>query len=301
MRFLNQSTAATFLIAILAMVMWASSDAAAQEENPFGFDTPASKPEVKPKPTELAKKPAPRRTPPVTSDSDEIRKRISRDYDLVYNGEPFSDLLSRLTDDLGINVVIDTNLEGVLDGDTEISANLSGISMAEGLRTMLKMLDATYTIKDGVLLIISIDDEYEADYLTRHMINVSDLLRMIKETESDRIGKPVAVSVESIPFPGAKAGGGGGTFQVAPEAPANVAQPPQETKQLQQFEILTADKILTDAITRVVASDSWQQNGGGNGDLICVGNVLIAISSEKVAEDVRGFIDDLKNQMSLKK
>lgn len=299
MRVMNQSTVAMFLVAVFSLAMWPASDAVAQDDNPFGSDAPVNKAAVKPAKAVIPKA-APPRKPSVVTKTYEIRNRLNRNFDLVYDSEPFGDVVAQLREELGINIVIDSNLDGVLDGDTEVSANLSGISLADGLRTLLKAVDATYTIRDGVLLIISIDDEGEPDYLTRHMIDVHELLSMIKVTESDRIGKPVVVSVSDGRFSGGNKSGGG-TFQVAAKAEANAAAVEPKKGPEQQVELLTAPKVLTDVVSNVVASDFWEVNGGGNGGLICVGDVLIVISSEKVAGDVRSFIDDLKFKMKNQK
>lgn len=105
-----------------------------------------------------------------------IIEQLENPIDLVYDAEPFGDVKETLSRDLGINIVIDANLEGVLDDDTEVTANLVGISLGRGLRTMLKAVDATYVVKDEVLLVISIDDELEPDFLVTDVYNVGDLV-----------------------------------------------------------------------------------------------------------------------------
>ena len=105
-----------------------------------------------------------------------IIEQLEKPIDLIYDAEPFGDVKETLSKDLGINIVIDSNLEGVLDNDTEVTANLVGIPLGKGLRTMLKAIDATYVVKDEVLLVISIDDELEPDYLVTDVYNVGDLV-----------------------------------------------------------------------------------------------------------------------------
>ncbi len=105
-----------------------------------------------------------------------ILEQLDKPVDLIYDAEPFGDVRDALVKDLGINIVIDQNLDGVLDDETEVSANLAGITLGKGLRTMLKAVDATYVVKDEVLLIISIDDENEPDYFVTDVYNVGDLV-----------------------------------------------------------------------------------------------------------------------------
>ena len=63
------------------------------------------------------------------------------------------------------------------------------------------------------------------------------------------------------------------------------------------YPILTAEKLLVDTVSRVVSSDAWEVNGGGNCDLTCIGGVLIVVSNEAIAEDVRDFVTDLEYQI----
>lgn len=267
------------------------------DSDPFGPGTPIASVSANPTPAiNRMTKPA------ISAETSVIRSRLNQKVDLVYDVEPFGDVLYQLREDLGINIVVDSNLEE-LDEDTEISANLSSISLAGGLRAMLKSVDATYTIKDGVLLIISIDDEGEPDYLTRHMIDVRGLLDLIKATEADRIGKPVAPGAKLKRTFGKVEAVVGGVVQVAPQAQVVTKQSQKapatdkEDEQSKHVQLLTAEKILTGAITQIVAADSWAPNGSGNMDLTCVGGVLIVQASELVAGDVRSFVHDLEVQL----
>lgn len=274
--------AAATLIAIFAMGLSIENKAVGQESvNPFGQNKKAK---VRPK------KRVARTEKPTFSDrtlqNERTRKQLDKTVDLIYDAEPFGDLRARLSQDLGINIVVDANLDGVLDDETEVSANLTGVNLAGGLRTLLKAVDATFVIKDGVLLIISIDDEMEPDYLTRHLIDVRELLRLIRVVEADRIGKPIA-SVKKPVLDVAQA-----DDDVDPEAEMQPLSIPLDASEGR--ELLTAEKILTDMITRFIASEAWRENGFGNCDLMCVGDILILYSSELVSFEVRDFLQDFE-------
>lgn len=322
MKFVNQSAAVVFLVAVLSIGLWPSSDMLAQdssdpfgpspkqEPDPFGGDPKAeAKPPTKPvqaaRPAQRRRRAMPVVEKPTfssrTLQSMLIRRKLSKGVDLVYDQEPFGDVIDKLVQDLKINIVIDRNLEGVVDDDTEVSANLAGVALADGLRTMLRPVDATYTIRDGTLLIISTDDETEPDYLTRHMIDVRELLKLIKVAESDRIGKPVPAGTKPV-LGSVKAVGG--VFRVTPQAESAVAKTAknspnasQQPSAPQPQELLTAERILTDGISRVVATDCWSQNGGSYCDMTCIGGLLIVVSSELVAEEVQDLVTDLEYRL----
>jgi len=312
MRFMTLATAAMFLVAVLTMAMWpeqarfgSPSQSVAQEdslgsvgdqetsEDPFAGRAvePESKPDIRPSFR--------------TESQGTIRRKLAQNMDLVYDQAPFGDVRQQLSKALKTNIVIDMNLEGVLDDDTELTANLVGVRLSDALRTILRAGDATYAIRDGVLLIISIDDENEPDYLTRRMIDVQEILKLIKLKESDRIGKPLAVHghghgggvfclvrqlgagagakgekaavSENVPQGGGGFGGGGGGVVGTPS-------------------ILTAEQLLVDTITRVVSPDAWQDNGG-NSDLTCIGGVLVVLTNESLADEVQDFVTDLEYQL----
>ncbi|QEG25208.1 permease prefix domain 1-containing protein [Mariniblastus fucicola] len=320
MRFMTLATACLFLVAVLTMAMWpenarfgSPSNSVAQEDgeaDPFGNQGDVASAETNPfddSATATASKRALPRRPAVkpserTMSNNRIREKLKTPSDMIYESEPFGDVVAQLSGDLGVNIVVDQNLEGILDSDTEVSANLAGVRTSDGLRMMLRPVDATYSIRDGVLLIISTDDEHEPDYLSRHMIDVREILQLISVADANRIGKPISSSV-NVPVVGGGGfgGGGGGVFCLAPQAPATTKESDKSKNQVvvQQVPVpvLTAEKLLTSTITNVVSSDAWEANGGGNCQLTCIGGVLVLRANERVADEVQDFIIDLTYQM----
>lgn len=307
MRFMTLATAGLFLVALLTMAMWPEDARFGSPSQTVAQDAVTATAPVKASPSSRSRS------------NDEIRSSLNNVGDLVYDASPFGDVLKELSSKLQLNIVIDANLEGVLDADTEISANLTGIRLSDGLRTMLKPVDATYAIQGGVLMIIAIDDEYEPDYLSRHMIDVRELLELVKNAESDRVGKPIAATKRSGRSGGGfgggvggGGGGGGGVFCIPTQFGSGAAGSPSEFAPVvgkqkaakedaeddeQLYVVLTAEQLLVETIKRVVAPDAWMSTGGGNCDLTCIGGVLVVLSHESVAEDVQDLVTDLKYQM----
>ena len=310
MRFMTMATAGMFLVVLLTMAMWPqdarfgspsqsvaqdpfASDDDGKNENPF-----SGQPAVA-----ASAKAADKIQPSARSMSNmEIREKLSQSYDLVYDAEPFGDIRADLSKNLKLNIVVDPNLDGILADDTEISANLAGVRLSDGLRMMLNPVDATFAIKNGVLLVISIDDEQEPDFLSRHMIDAREILRLIKVAESDRIGKPMI----TVPTVAGGFGGGGGVFCITPQKGAgevDAADTSNKSDELASsdspklYPILTAEKLLVDTITRVVNVDAWITSGSSNCDLTCIGGVLVVVSNEALADDVRDFVTDLEYQL----
>ncbi len=305
MRFMTLATAAMFLVAVLTMAMWpenarfgSPSDTVAQEDpinsggDPDDLFAPSSVAQAESTATPSAR----------SMSNMQIRETLNDSIDLAYDETPFGDIRRQLSQDLQLNIVVDSGLEGVLDSDSLISSNLKGVRISDGLRMILKNHDATYAIKGGVLLVISIDDESEPHYLARHMVDVREMLRIIKLSEADRIGKPLA-SIRTGGGGGFIGGGqgGGGVFCIAPQGVLmDEASDKTPTQIVIQKEVMTAEHLLVETITRVVSPDAWADSGG-NCDLTCIGGVLVVLSHESLAEEVQDFVTDLEYQMKNRK
>ena len=317
MRFMTLATAGLFLVAVLTMAMWpqearfgSPSQSVAQDQDPFGSgdDGTNANPFAKGGGPAVAAtaKAVDKIQPSARSMSNmKIREKLKQSFDLVYDAELFGDVKAHLSEQLKLNIVVHQNLAGVLDDDTEFSANLADVRLSDGLRMMLNPVDATYAIKNGVLLIICIDDESEPDFLSRHMIDVGEVLALINTMERNRIGKPIARAVRGGGggFGGGGNKGGGGGFCISPQEVAGSqkggdSEQPVQVMPQQHQEIMTAERLLIETVTRVVNPDQWVASGSGNNsDLTCIGGVLVVLSNESLAEEVQDFVTDLEYQL----
>lgn len=198
-----------------------------------------------------------------------IREKLNLSREFKYDETPFEEVRTELTEELGVDIVIDEGLEGILDDDTSVSVSLNSIRVADGMRIMLRRLDATYMIRDGVIRIISSSKEYDLEFLTRRMIDVFDLLRWVKEREPNRIGMEL---------------GSGGNVLGADSTTGR--------------EVVTPEYLLVSTIANSVSPDTWEQTGGGDGMIQCIGGMLIVLSTEEVGENVESFVADLKFRSS---
>jgi len=84
---------------------------------------------------------------------------------------------------LDVTVFIDNNLEGVLDEETEMNMR-TGVSTGASLTRALLQIDAALIVEsDGSILIISIDDETEADYLRTITYDVTGIAGSVSQAE----------------------------------------------------------------------------------------------------------------------
>ncbi len=152
--------------------------------------------------------------------------------------------LKKVLEVLGVPTFIDTNLEGVVDELTTLRMQ-TGVTMYKALQRALYEADARMIVEsDGSILIISVDDELEPEYLR----NV--------------------------------------TYDITPLTPGNEDA-----------------NALASSITNTISSDTWEQNGGGNGTLAFFhhnGRVLMTISnSYRVHTQIRSHLESYANLVGI--
>jgi len=158
------------------------------QENPFGDSTLAASSEESgevnpfgPVPLPVSAKPthATKATPkpqPFLSTDGEIRAAMLEQYDIIYDEAEFIEVLGDLRSDRRFNIHLDPNLEGELDGESLVTANLSQLPLGDCLRIMLNEHNATWVIHRGALKIISLDDLNTLENLVTKAFPVADLV-----------------------------------------------------------------------------------------------------------------------------
>ena len=117
---------------------------------------------------------------------------------------------SEVINSIDVTVFMDTNLEGMFDGETEIAMR-SGVSMAHSLSKALRSADAEYLIEsDGSILLISIDDVNESEYLSTLTYDVTYIAST--ESRADRLAQVLFNTIYSDTWE--MNGGGNGTISV---------------------------------------------------------------------------------------
>ncbi|MEZ6096619.1 MAG: VWA domain-containing protein [Pirellulaceae bacterium] len=118
----------------------------------------------------------------------EIEEGILRQLDVVvgggegpdlgpYDDVEFLEVMADLKSLYKINVVLDPSAtEDELDSDTLVSHDMSGIRLKNWLRLMLDKHNATFIVKDEVLLVISKDVAGDPEYFVRNIYSVGDLI-----------------------------------------------------------------------------------------------------------------------------
>lgn len=113
------------------------------------------------------------------SENDEkILKALEEPADFAYDETPWNEIEEELEDKYKINIVLTVSArDDSLAEDDPVTATFTGIRLKNALRQMLAEKNATFVVKDEVLMIISKDDVYAEEYsASPNVYNVGDLV-----------------------------------------------------------------------------------------------------------------------------
>ena len=132
----------------------AGPSAAAAQDNPFDDGPAAGAAPFKLAPAARSKK-----EDPTSSSETRIRQALERTTECDFTETPLQDAVDYLKDHHDIEIQLDTRAleDAGIGSDTPITRQVKGISLASALRMLLNDLDATYVVRDGVLLITTQD------------------------------------------------------------------------------------------------------------------------------------------------
>ncbi len=192
-----------------------------------------------------------------------IEKKLEESASFNYDETEFSEVMSDLVDKLSIDVVLDqTARDDSLAEDEPITFKVTDMPYSHALRLLLRSHNATYIIKSGVLLIISLDVEPNPEYFRLKMLDCQNLIRLLIVAE-DIVPKK---SVEPI-------------------------------VRRQVFAEINAQKLASDMLVEMVkqnvAPDEWETSNG-DGRVKIYGMVMIVTQTDNVIEQTEDFLTDLE-------
>jgi hypothetical protein len=244
--------------------------------------------------------------------NEDIRKALEAKTDLIYDDTPWSDVAAELEERFQFNVVLHhTARDDSLTEDEPLTVDLRGIPLKAALRIALVEKNATFLVRNNVLLIISLDDAEDTRYFESSFINVRSLLAKIKTLERDRIGKPKhsrrMVHGALVPVVGAGNGGGkgGGLFRVGEQAAddssqqtKSVSEKSDQPELMSPDDLISAESLLLELVQSTVDNESWYETGQGLGTIDIVGGVVVMNTTAETTDEVREFLNELEVNMT---
>lgn len=136
-----------------------------------------------------------------------IRRALGRKVSVDFNAVPLSQVVAKVSADYGVNAIIDKKAldDAGLDDSVRITLKVTGASLRSTLRQMLKDYDLTWIVRDGLLVITTVDEA--GSHLTTKVHDVSDLLKpRIPGLEMvtiplESLEKPLLETIRAIVFP----------------------------------------------------------------------------------------------------
>lgn len=125
---------------------------------------------------------------PVSPEEEEIRRALSRPISFDFQDTPLSDIVDYLRDYTGVNVIPDlAAMEQVgVDLDTPVTLRLESVTLKSALRLLLRPLEMTYLVGDGVLQLTT--SEVASRELITKVYPVGDLVTPIVNFQGGAMG-----------------------------------------------------------------------------------------------------------------
>ena len=210
---------------------------------------------------------------PRRSQDEAIRQKLKEACELNFDGTPWREIEKELETKYEINIELSSSAkDDSLSHDEPFTVNMTGLSLANSLRMMLEDKNATYIIKDELVLVISLNDVENTRYFSHFFINVRPLLATITEHEKDRIGHLVTANGDARKS---------GTTETA-------GQP---------VEFISAESLLLDAV-HTFRFERWKDSGQGSVQISIIGGYAVVHCDDGFADGLRDFLADLKYHIS---
>ena len=124
-----------------------------------------------------------------SANEEKILEALEEPANLAYDETPWSEVEDELERQYKINIVLDQSAkDDSLTEDEPITINLTGIRLKNALRLMLKEKNATFIVRNEVLLIISLDDADDTKYFVTNVYNVGDLVAPRRNPQAGQLG-----------------------------------------------------------------------------------------------------------------
>ncbi|MFK7768634.1 MAG: permease prefix domain 1-containing protein [Mariniblastus sp.] len=300
MRFATLATAGLFVVATLLMALWPDNARFGAPE----YSTAQQATDEAVQKTGFYLSDATRRD---QQTAEALEKSISVDYDET----PFLDVMEHLTSETGLNFFLHgCASDDSLTADELITLRLKNVTTAKMLEILLETKNATYTIDEGIVVIISQDYAEDTKYLRMRMFDCRDIVNLLPETLPSQYASSSASGATKS---NAK---GGGLFCVQQPSMEELAnQNPlasnqddissdskPETKATEEAPtnsppptpVASRGMTLLNIVQSSIAPDSWESNGQGLATISEVNGILIICQKESEFRNIDRLLADLR-------
>jgi hypothetical protein len=231
----------------------------------------------------------------------------------IVAGSPLKDVFNQITKNAKLQITVHESARNTISDNAKVSEDfkLNDVPLATVLDLLLDTYDATYTIKDGTLVILSVDAAEDQEHHVTRVFNVKDIIDAMRENGGItgwQIGiaipgpddggastvNPVASNQASVS--GGATGGVGSPAQTSVGAGGIGGGGFQETKPV--FVENKAMELFSDAIREIVQPDNWEDNGG-TCRMFMLGDRLAVSGDYFTVRKLQSFLDDLRASLEI--
>ncbi len=278
MRFATLATAGLFVVATLLMAMWPNNARFGAPEFSTAQETTAeAKDKVEDSVVHLSD---------ATTRNLKAEKALEQAAFFDYDETPWSDIEEELEKTMGINIFLDDSaIDDSLPEDEPLSMRLNDVTLAKGLDLLLGTKNATYTIDEGIVVIISQDDAEDIERMRLKTFDCRDIVSMLPKS----FGTIVEV----------KAGkGGGGLFCLQEQEPPEAKDEEKSDSETQSEEQAplppqTRGATLLNILYTSISPDSWS-HVQGLATANEVNGILIVRQTEVEFRKIDQLLSDLR-------
>jgi hypothetical protein len=222
-----------------------------------------------------------------------IQRKLNQPCDMDFDERPWNEVEEEIETTLGCNIILHSSaINDSLSEDEPITCNLTGINYRNGLRLILSKKNATFSVRKGVIIIISKDDMEDPKFMTNFTFSVTPLLASISKKETNRIGKPRATKHHAVTQIDK------GSIDPAIEVGEKKESAEESTATQPSVELNTAESLLIDLVQSTFRPQRWKASRQGEATFNIIGGQAVAFCDDELADELRDFLKDLEFQLS---
>jgi len=221
--------------------------------------------------------------------------RMGSTVSIDFRNKPLIEALDELRALSGLNIWVDVQAlqyEGI-DEKAPVSATLTGVSLKTALDYILRNIQLTYTIKDGIITITTRQARAVSTKVTKHypvhdLITPRDDMAQLQNVNPDAV--PVGGSANMSPFMVAK-------DDVGYNGPTNSGGGQMNGQWNKRRTGQTLERQLIGLITSSVEPESWKANGqGGQGTIeyFPIGMTFVITQQSDIQEQINDLLNRLR-------
>lgn len=291
------------LVLLVSMGLSHSLFGMPQDADPFGGNTQASATSTSVTSTVPTRK----------SPADATRELLEVLVDWNFDETPFEEVMESWQVEHKLNVILDQSaVDDALSTDDVVSFKIQNVPFRLAIRLLLDRYNATYVVREDVLLVISKDVAKDPEYFTRKVINCDALLSKIRASEYHRANAisnvlSIGDAAEAMNprergggLGGGRRGAGGGVFSLVPgnEIEGMIDQQGKVDKKEQGKTWFLVQRgfneeiDLVEMIKSTIVPDDWDDTNG-DGTVMIVGRCLIIQQTERSIDQIEVLLEEL--------